>query len=169
MENPSMSTEDNGLARLGTGRDSAGLAFLQPHHVLAGSRLERLIQRARLAPRLTMSYDPARAGEMRQAGNHAADISDSASDARRHLNRLAQTLPEDCWHVLFDVCGLGKGLQTIETERRWPRRSAKLVLRIGLSQLATHWGLAPVAVGQYGPKERFWRSERLPIVPPVDF
>jgi len=152
------------MTRLAGTRDSDGTSFLQPHHVLAASRLERLIQRAQLAPRLTMSYDPGRTGEHRQAGSSAADIADSASHARQMLNRLALALPDDCWNVLFDVCGLGKGLQTVETERRWPRRSAKLVLRIGLSQLAAHWGLMPQAQGAEQGTVRGWRSQRLPII-----
>ena len=165
-----MPTDDTGLARLAATRDGDGKAFLEAHHLLAASRLERLIQRGQLAPRLTMSYDLGRTGGRRQAGSGAAmDLADSASDARRRLNQLALALPDDCWNVLFDVCGLGKGLQTIETERRWPRRSAKLVLRIGLSQLAAHWGLMPGATSREQSRPRHWLSERLPIIPDGDF
>ena len=152
--------ETTKAAALGNGK-----SFLAAHHVLAAIRLERLIARARLTTRLTMSYDPARAGEKRQNGNGAADLADSASAARQQLARLAEALPAECWGVLFDVCGLGKGLQLVETERRWPRRSAKLVLRIGLSQLAAHWGLTPEAVGVDRGQTQAWRSERLPIIP----
>jgi hypothetical protein len=159
-----MPTDEGTLIRLAGTRDGDGAAFLQPHHLLAASRLERLIQKAQLAPRLTMSYDPGRTGEHRQAGSGSADIADSASDARQRLNQLALAVPVDCWGVLFDVCGLGKGLQTVETERRWPRRSAKLVLRIGLSQLAAHWGLMPQALGAEQGPTRGWRSQRLPII-----
>tara|TARA_R110002020_G_scaffold87764_8_gene216078 strand:- start:4717 stop:5211 length:495 start_codon:yes stop_codon:yes gene_type:complete len=164
-----MRIDDNGLLRLAAARDSNGTAFLQPHHLLAASRLERLIQRSQLAPRLTMSYGLGGSGPVRQDGNVALDLSDSASDARQRLNLLALALPADCWGVLFDVCGLGKGLQTIETERRWPRRSAKLVLRIGLSQLAAHWGLEAQAQGAERGAARAWRSERLPIIPEGQF
>ena len=65
--------------------------------------------------------------------------------------------------MVFDVCGLGKGLQLIETERRWPRRSAKLVLRIGLEQLAAQFGLSPQATGT-GTGTRHWLEERLPLI-----
>ena len=64
-----------------------------------------------------------------------------AADARRGLSSIISALPRDCADVVLDVCGLEKGLQVIETERGWPRRSAKLVLRIGLDQLARHLGL----------------------------
>ncbi|WP_137151350.1 DUF6456 domain-containing protein [Devosia sp. FKR38] len=152
------------IARLAIG--GAGTTpFLAPQHVLAANRLEALIRRAGLVQRVTMSYDPARIG--RQPGAGGDGISETGLDARRRLNQLATTLPADCWSVLFDVCGLGKGLQTIETERGWPRRSAKLVLRIALSQLAAAWGLEGVAKGGDCGRARAWLPERLPIVPPL--
>jgi hypothetical protein len=52
-----------------------------------------------------------------------------------------------------------KGLQQVEHERGWPRRSAKLVLRIGLEQLAQHYGLSPVAIGEPNRKPRQWLGE----------
>mgnify|MGYP003653521423 CR=1 FL=1 len=159
-----MPIEDNVITRLATGRDSDGQPFLSPHHLLAASRLERLIRQAQLSPRLTMSYDRARTGERRRSGPGVDDLADCASSARQRLNRLAEILPADCWGVMFDVCGLGKGLQMVETERRWPRRSAKLVLRIGLTQLADAMGLQPIATGADGTTGRVWRGQRLPII-----
>ena len=157
-------TEDNPLPRLAASRDGDDTPFLLPHHLAAADRLERLIERARLAPRVTMSYDPASVGRRGGGGNGAAEATDTAAGARQALNRLATLLPGDCWGVLFDVCGLGKGLQVIETERRWPRRSAKLVLRIGLEQLAAQFGLSPHAAGQDGARARGWLDKRLPLI-----
>lgn len=154
--------DDDVLARLASGRD--GASFLAPHHLAAAERFERLVQRAQLSPRVTMSYSPANVGGRGRSGNGVETASDGAADARLKLSRLASTLPADCWGVLFDVCGLGKGLQLVETERRWPRRSAKLVLRIGLEQLATQFGLASHASG-IGSGTRHWLEERLPLIP----
>lgn len=160
-----MLAEDNVLPRLAASRDGEGQPFLLPHHLLAAARLERLIERARLTPRVTMSYDPASVSGRNRSGNGAGDATDGAADARQKLNHLAASIPGDCWGVVFDICGLGKGLQAIETERRWPRRSAKLVLRIGLEQLASHFGLEPQATGNEQAPTRAWLTERLPIVP----
>lgn len=151
------SRDDDVLARL-----AASPAYLSPHHLAAAETLEQLIRRAQLAPRVTMSYDLARIGAT--GGNAVETASESAADARLRLSRLASQLPPDCWGVLFDVCGLGKGLQLIETERRWPRRSAKLVLRIGLEQLASQFGLGPHAVGREMGRARGWLPERLPLI-----
>ena len=152
------------VPRLAASRDAAGIAFLAPHHTLAAERLEQLIRRSQLAPRVTMSYDPANVGGRGRAGNGVETATDGAADARLRLSRIASALPPDCWGVLFDVCGLGKGLQLVETERRWPRRSAKLVLRIGLEQLAAHFGLSAHASGAGRSPTRHWLEERLPLI-----
>ena len=153
--------DDDVLARLASNRD--GPAFLAPHHLAAAERLEQLVRQAQLAPRVTMSYSPANVGGRSSSSNGVETASDGAADARLRLSRIASTLPADCWGVLFDVCGLGKGLQLIETERRWPRRSAKLVLRIGLEQLAGHFGLTQTAEGRATGRSRSWLEERLPL------
>jgi hypothetical protein len=132
------------LARLATAT-AAEPAFLEPHHVEAGERVRRLVERAQLQPRLTMGWSPDRIAGSGGAG--PADISDLAADARRALAALMGSLPRECAAVVLDVCALLKGLQTVESERGWPRRSAKLVLRIGLDQAARHFGLDPEAVG----------------------
>ncbi|MGV3651778.1 MAG: DUF6456 domain-containing protein [Devosia sp.] len=141
------------LARLATGAE----AFLMPHQVEAGERLRRLVERAHLQPRLTMHYSAAHTAS--GGGNGAADISDMAAEARRQLGRLHDALPADCAGVVMDVCGLCKGLQQVETERGWPRRSAKLVLRIGLEQLAQQFGLSPQARGHERVASRGWMAE----------
>jgi hypothetical protein len=160
---PTERTEEAVLTRLAaSGQREA--AFLAPHHLAAANRLERLIQRAQLVPRVTMSYDPTRVGGRNGGGNDMMSATEASAAARQKLNALAASLPPDCWGVLFDVCGMGKGLQLVETERRWPRRSAKLVLRIGLDQLAAHFGLSPQATGAGSGVTRNWLEARLPLI-----
>lgn len=161
---PYSSSNDDVLARLSLSRGAADPAYLAPHHLAAATRFEQLIRRAQVTPRVTMSYDPAHVGGGGVGGNGVETASDNAAEARLRLSRLAGTLPADCWGVLFDVCGLGKGLQLIETERRWPRRSAKLVLRIGLEQLAAQFGLSPHAAGGHEGALRTWLPERMPLI-----
>lgn len=127
--------------------------FLAPHQVEAGERVRQLVERALLRPRTTMSYAP-RTGGSRPA--ESADLSDLALDARRKLDEVSRVLPRDCAGVVLDVCGLLKGLQEVEQERGWPRRSAKLVLRIGLEQLAQHFGMATEARGPEHGRQRVW-------------
>lgn len=135
-------------------------AFLARHQVEAGERVRRLVERARLNPRLTMSYSAAHTAGGRGAG-HAGDMTDMAADARKAIARVYEALPRDCAEVVLDVCGFEKGLQQVETERGWPRRSAKLVLRIGLDRLAEVWGMGAVAVGREGGTRAWMDGERV--------
>lgn len=148
--------------------EAGSAAALLAHHRLAAQKLERLFARAMLGPRVTLSYDPTRTGSSRGQRHGAAEISDSAAEARRQLNLLAGALPQECWGVMVDVYALGLGLQQVETARRWPRRSAKLVLRIGLDQLAARFGLLPVAEGRGSGDVQGWLEERLPLIPERD-
>jgi hypothetical protein len=145
------------LARLATAA-AGGAPFLAAHQVEAGERVRRLVERAQLQPRVTMSYSPAHTSGGNGPG-HAAEMSDMAADARRALAASLGALPRDCADVVLDVCGLLKGLQRVESERGWPRRSAKLVLRIGLEQLARHFGLSPAAVGVETRRAHAWLGE----------
>lgn len=137
---------------------ATGDAFLEPHHLAAGERVCRWGQRAQLRQRVTMSYDPAQVGGRRRGGG-GADIADMAVEARKSIARLYAELPRDCAETIVDVCVFEKGLQTIEAERGWPRRSAKLVLRIGLDQLAARLGLAPSATGHPSGRVTAWLGE----------
>lgn len=151
-----LNLDESPLGRLATGKTP----FLARHQVEAGERVRRLWERAQMQPRLTMSYGGARvAGGRGRAG--MAEISDLAADARRQLSLLHEALPADCAGVVIDVCGLLKGLQQVEIERRWPRRSAKLVLRIGLEQAAVFFGLTGSPAGRSKP--RIW-GERPTVV-----
>jgi hypothetical protein len=128
------------LARLASG----DAAFLSRHHLETGERVRRLVERAQLLPRVTMSYSADRTAGGPQ---HKNDISDMAADARRAVAQIHALLPRDCASVVIDVCGFLKGLQEVERAHNWPRRSAKLVLRIGLEQLAQHYGIGSAAIG----------------------
>ena len=139
-----------------------GECYLAPHHVEVARRLARLIARACLIQRTTMSYEPTRIGA-RGGRPVQGELADSAIEARRQLGKMVRQVPRDCWSVLIDTCGFDKGLQQIEQERGWPRRSAKLVLRIGLEQLAALMGLSETAEGHPDRGIESWLSERPPM------
>lgn len=155
------------VGRLAAGRrDSA--PFLLPHHVEAARRLAHVFERSRLRQRVTMSYDPTRTGGRSSGSPVQGELSASTADARKQLADIAAMMPADCWAVLFDICGLDRGLQDVELDRDWPRRGGKLVLRIALSHLAAHYGLEAEARGRDAQRQRHWLPERAPMFPPAE-
>jgi hypothetical protein len=119
--------------------------YLESHHIEAALRVRRLVDKSHLMARVTMAYSPLAPTGRRGGG--AGDVTDMAAEARKRLAELHAILPRDC------------AGGAVETDRGWPRRSAKLVLRIGLEQLALHYGLAPVAEGESQGRQRRWVPE----------
>lgn len=152
----SYNLDESPLKRLSSTIGQTKQPYLFPHQIEAGERLSRLVERAQLRQRVTMSYAASNRGRGRDAVNNANDISDQSLDACRQLRRIQEVLPEECVGVVMDICGFEKGLQLVEQERGWPRRSAKLVLRIGLEQLAAYFGLTPVATGGDRRRHEVW-------------
>lgn len=152
-EGGTINLTESPLARLGLGP----APFLAAHHLEAGERIRRLVERAQLQPRVTMSYSASHAAGSRRGGQN--DISDMAAQARRTLAEVHAVLPADCASAVIDICGFLKGLQDVERDNGWPRRSAKLVLRIGLEQLALHFGIGEVATGREIGHPQAWMGE----------
>lgn len=111
-----------------------------------------------------MHYGPRTGSGM--APGVASDVSDMAADARKALAGIQAELPPDCATALMDICGYEKGLQAVEIERGWPRRSAKIVLRIALEQLAHRLGLTEMASGPETGRPREWLP---PSARPTEF
>ena len=124
------------LARL---KDRAGAAWLSPDTVIAGERLARDFHYGALQPRVTQSYE-ARAGEGSRPGpGAAAELKDSVVAARQRVARAVEAMGPELSGVALDVCCFEKGLETVERERLWPPRSAKLMLKTALLQLHRHY------------------------------
>lgn len=123
--------------------------LLSHDHIMTANRLERLIERAMLTPQITRDYSQLNITQGRSKSSGQNDISDMAADARKELAQLYDQLPPDCMNLLVDVCGFSKGLQEIEASRNWPRRSAKLVAKIGLDQLGAIWGIGELSLPKH--------------------
>ena len=134
-------------------------SYLLPHHIEAAKRFSFLMERANLRSNITMNYNEGQLSGTKGSATSKSEITDMAIDARKKINDLLSNLPSDCASIIIDICGFEKGLQLCESERGWPRRSAKLVLRIGLEQLAQNFGLTQKAVGTYGSKNHHWLEE----------
>lgn len=143
------------LSALSRLKEKSGEAYLGEEALAAGDRFAADFERAGLQPRITASWEPRLAGRVRGQPSAAGDLTASALGARDRLNAAIEALGPELSGVVLDVCCFIKGLETVERERQWPARSAKLMLRTGLMALARHY--APPA--RQSRREHRWGAE----------
>ncbi|MDQ0133269.1 hypothetical protein J2T08_001170 [Neorhizobium galegae] len=137
-------------------KDREGKPFLPAEALDAGERLAADFARGQLQPRVTASWEPRLATRAKGAAGGQADIADSAISARNRFSRAVEAMGPELSGVAMDVCCFVKGLETVERERQWPARSAKLMLRTALLALARHY--APPAPPKRG-RSHHWGAE----------
>ena len=130
-------------------RGSDGRPMIDATEFAAGERLRSDYERGRIMPRVTANWSAAVAGKHRSGGaGGIAELTEAAIGARHRVERALDAVGPDLGGLLVDFCCFLKGLEDIERERRWPARSAKVVLRLALGTLARHYGLGPNARGR---------------------
>ena len=125
-----------GLARL---KRRNGGPFLEAPLIAAGERLRIDFTRGQLQPRVTANWEAAVSSRGSRGAGGVAELSDAALGARMRVDRALRAVGPDLSGVLVDVCCFLKGLETVERERDWPVRSAKLMLRTALAALDRHY------------------------------
>lgn len=143
------------LAWLAQRRGRDGGALIDAAQLVAGERLRSDFTRAGLTPRMTTNWDPAGGAGPGQGG---LAFSEQILAAKGRLDRAVKAVGPELSGVLLDVCCFLKGLEAVEQERGWPARTAKVVLGLGLSRLARHYGLAAAATGRAHGPVRSWRA-----------
>ncbi len=136
--------KESPLTWLATRRDRSGRALISAAQLAAGERLRRDFTEGRLAPKLTARWDPAsaRARRRRKDGmrtKHEQKFSDEVYAARARVSQALKSVGPEFETILLDTCCFLRGVEESETRYGWPRRSAKLVLRLALSALARHY------------------------------
>ena len=127
----------------------------------AGERLQAEFMRAGLMPRMTADLTAIAPGKRGKASARGpAPVLDATLDARDRVNQALSAVGADMAGLLVDVCCHLKSLGAVERERGWPKRSAKVVLDLGLARLACHYGLQEEAEGPgWSRKVRHWGGE----------
>lgn len=144
------------LAWLHRRRDRNGEPFIDDTCFEAGERLRRDITLAQVMPQVTSNWSPTRGSG--SAGGPAI-ATDTMVSARQRLHQALDAVDGNYAGILLDVCGFLKGIEEIERERQWPPRSGKVVLKLALQRLATHYGLNREARGPaYSRGIRHWTA-----------
>ena len=131
------------LFKLARRKDRDGRPFLDADLFRAGERLRSDYTRGLLMPRLGVNWASLGGGGSGGPGGGAFDLTDAALAARARVDRAIEAVGPELAGLLVDVCCFLKGLETVEAERGWPVRSAKVVLKAALSALARHYAPEP--------------------------
>lgn len=136
---------ENPLAWLATRKDRSGAPMITGEQHAAGKRLAGDYERAGRRERTTQSWDVS--GVRGAARRDRLASSESAHDARRRVETALSAVGPGLADVLFAVCCDEIGLEAVEKRRGWPARSAKVVLKLALDRLITHYGIGTMARG----------------------
>ena len=135
---PGFNADESPLARLATRKGRDGVPFLDEGEAAAGERLRADFTRGGMMPSITQRWDAS--PRAKGPGGGGAELSEAAMDCRGRVNAALAAVGPELSGVLVDVCCFLKGLESVERERGWPARSAKLILKAGLGALARHYG-----------------------------
>ena len=125
------------------GRD--GRALIDPVCLAAGERFRADLTIAHMLPRVTANWSSV--GGRAQGGGAGMVFTEMMLAARQRVRKALDAAGPELSGVLIDICGFLKGLEMVESEHAWPQRTAKVVLDLGLRQLARHYGMAVSAIG----------------------
>ena len=147
------------LARLARRKGKDGLALIGAEQFAAGERLRADFTRAGLTPRVTANWiAPVAQGRRSASGASVAAFADSMLAAKQRVEQALAAVGREFSGLLLDVCCFLKGLETVERERGWPPRTARVVLGLALDRLARHYGIAAEARGPSRAPTRAWQA-----------
>ena len=127
------------LGQLARRRAKDGTPFLTPEEYRAGERLRVDYTRGQIMPRLGANWIASVSSGKRGGAGGMADLTDAALAARQRVEKAIAAVGPELSGVLIDVCCFLKGLELVESERGWPVRSAKIVLKTALAALGRHY------------------------------
>jgi len=131
-----------------------GRPLIEPHQLQAGERLRADFTLAQMMPRTTSNWHAAVAGRRRDPSE--AHLTDRVIAARQRLRHALDATGPELSGLLIDICCFLKKLDVVESERRWPSRSAKVVLQLALERLARHYGLCAEIRGKSSAMMQSW-------------
>lgn len=144
------------LRVLGNRLDSHGEPFLTPAQLEAGERFAADYARANYGRSQTQDY-------MRTGGDIARTNTEesaavAAIDSRDRITEAIAYVGPGLSRAVISICGQDMGLEQMEKNEGWTRRSGRTVLKLALQRLVEFYGTAPgippKARGAYAAKVR---------------
>jgi hypothetical protein len=133
----SINMAESPLAQLMRRKTADGTSFLTASEFAAGEKLRADYMRGQMMPQLGANWEaPISTGKR---GAPKTQMTDAALAARQRVDCAIRAVGPELCGVLIDVCCYLKGLEQVESERRWPARSAKLILKSALGCLLRHY------------------------------
>jgi hypothetical protein len=164
-QNVMKNVNESPLSRLFHRRHRDGTTYITLSQFEAGERIRKDFEKGGLQPRISAMLETSVGSTGGKAGHGACDFADFTLDARNRVRQAIERLGPELSGVVLDVCCFLKGLELVERERSWPPRSAKLMLRTGLSILARHYGLEATSDNRNS-KSRHWGTDDYrPVLP----
>lgn len=146
------------LVWLARRKGTDGRALIEPHQLQAGERLRTDFTLAQMMSRTTANWHAPVAGRHRD-GQTSGNLTEGVIAARQRLRHALDAVGPEFSGLLVDVCCFLKKLDAVESERRWPARSAKVVLQLALERLARHYGYRAEVTGRQSASIRVWADD----------
>ena len=126
------------LSALSRRKDRDGRPFLSQDLVAAGERLREDFELSQMGPRITQNWERFLAGGAR--GDFAGGGESGGSErARKRVTSALADLGPGLGDVVLRCCCFLEGMESVEEKMGWSARSGKIVLRIALTRLKTHY------------------------------
>lgn len=123
-------------------KGKSGEPLITPSQYKAGLRLHGDYRQAGVDTLTTAKWDsPMSRSGRKGGGGLPSNPGEHRLDALQRFRSAIDDVGPELSGVLVDVCCLERGLGDVEASNRWPRRSAKVILDLGLTRLARHYGL----------------------------
>jgi hypothetical protein len=136
------------IAILGRRRDKDGKLFLEPDLVAAAEQLREDFELAQMATLSSGEWiSVARIDDRTMAEPNFTPVKGNKA-ARERVSNALRDLGPGLSDVVLRVCCHLEGIETAERQMGWAARSGKIVLRIALDRLKTHYA---AQFGRSGP------------------
>ena len=161
---PSFDIAESPLSWLARHAGRDGLPLISEIEFTAGERLRADFTFGQMTPRVTANWQQLLGAGGGNPGSPdiGAEISDAVARAQERVRRALDAAGPDLADILLDVCCYLRGISSVESSKRWPKRAGKEVLRIALRLLARHYGLLSDQDPRFtrSRKINFWQSPK---------